>query len=121
MTAPSTFALGQTAFFLIVAFWIDTLMTLRRIVQRLKAEHRGLWVSLGSPGALTSFLSSRADLYTNFLGKRTLTTWLSQGDYRDVNDAQISKLAGRLVFDRRAMLAVVALFLLVYAWMADHS
>jgi hypothetical protein len=120
MTAPSTFALGQSAFLLIVAFWIDTLVTMRRIVQRLKAEHRGLWISLGSPEALTSFLSSRADVNTKFLGKRTLTTWLSQGDYRDVNDAQISKLASRLIFDRRAMIAIVILFLLGYAWIADN-
>src|ERR1700743_2883318 len=119
MAAPSAPALGQVAFFMIVALSIDGLVTLHRIVQRLKSEHRGLWIELGSPGAWSSFSRARADFYGQYLGKRSLTLWLSQGDYREIQDAMISKWARRLVFDRRAVFAIVVLFVLWYAWMAQ--
>lgn len=118
--APSPLVLGQAAFFMVVALSIDALVTVNRIVRRLKSEHRDLWIELGSPGTWSSFSRARADFYSQYLGKRSLTLWLSHGDYREIHDGVVSRLARRLVFDRRAVIVIAVLFVSWYAYRVNH-
>jgi hypothetical protein len=121
MPPQSVIALTQTAFALILVFWVDSFVSLRRIVARLKSDHRGLWERLGSPEAFTSMMSSRGDFYANILGRTSLTLWLSRGDYLEVNDPTITKLARRRKFSKGAVIVVVVSFLLAYAWLRRYD
>jgi hypothetical protein len=107
----------QTAFVLLVAFFVDKFVTLRRVVARLKDQHRSVWVELGSPEAFTSLMSSRRDLYLNFSGRMSLTLWLSRGNFRELNDPVISKLAAHMAFIRIGAMVVAMTFFLAVVWL----
>jgi hypothetical protein len=106
----------QTAFALLVAFFVYKFVTLRHVVARLKSQHQRVWVELGSPEAFTSLMSSRGDFYLRFSGQTSLTLWLSRGDFRELNDPVISKLAGQMAFIRNGAIVVAVTFFLALVW-----
>jgi hypothetical protein len=111
-----TAALMPIVFLLILVLLIYAFVTLRRVLTRLKAEHHGLWVSLGSPKALSSLVASRsADRDANLAGRTTLNLWLSQGGYLELNDPIITSLARRLKIAYVAVVIVGVVFF-TYAW-----
>ena len=121
MPPNSTVALVQAAFALILVIGVDTFVTLRRIVVRLKSEHHVLWLRLGSPEAFTSLMATRADFAASLAGRTTLTLWLSRGEYLDLNDPIITKLARRRKLAQRAAIAVLIASLLAYAWLHRYD
>jgi hypothetical protein len=116
MPFGATSPVVPAALALLIAFFVDKFVTLRRIVARLKSEHRGLWVSLGCPEAFTSLLSSRGDFYMKASNRTSLTLWLSRGDYRELNDPIITKLAGHMKFIRRGAVVVVVALMSALMW-----
>ena len=116
MPIGPTSVLLPTALVLLIAFFLGNFVALRRVVDRLKSEHRGLWIKLGSPEAFTSLMSSRSDFYMQAFKRTSLTLWLSSGDYRELNDPVIEKLAERMKLIRRGAVVIVVVLLSAAAW-----
>ena len=121
MPRTAALALVQAAFALILIRGVDIFVAMRRIVARLKSEHHVLWLRLGCPEAFTSMMASRGDMYANWAGRTTLTLWLSRGDYLEINDPIITRLACRRKFSRRAVFVLAIALFVVCAWFRPYG
>ena len=121
MSRTVAVALIQAAFALILICGVDIFVSMRRIVARLKSEHHVLWLRLGCPEAFTSMMASRGDMYANWAGRTTLTLWLSRGDYLEINDPILTRLAYRRKFSRRAVFVLAIALFVACAWLRPYG
>ena len=95
---------GASALGLALMFFANA----RRLIGRLELSHHVLWLSMGCPSAFFWTLSRGGDRFTNVGANRvSLTVWLSDEGYLDLNDPVITKLVRQRDFLGRVSLALI--------------
>jgi hypothetical protein len=107
MTPLDTWVLHVTVSLLLIHL-LASFLTMRRLIGRLKTEHRGVWVALGCPEALMLSLSRGIDPFQNTgTGRPGLLAWLSTQGYAPLNDPILTCLAHQCHILKRIGIAFV--------------
>jgi hypothetical protein len=103
-------ALIPTLIVLFVFVCAAYLITARRIVSVLKADHQSLWVSFGCPEAIDSLMAFRGGLFPDRpQSGRNMNIWLSTKDCTEMKDPTLTLLAPRLRMLRVTSAILIAL------------